>query len=395
MNTKRLLALVFGLQISLTSFGFRVVQYNIKELDSVKLREAKPSEQLQAALAIIKELKPQLLSLNEMQYDSAGVPDKTYTTNGENAALVAKLLGEKYNVSFNPANTGKNAHTKTDGTYSTNPNDPNWMKLVDHVNFGIFPFQYSTAALTKFPIVSEKVIADIRWDAFVPDLDLEPYRDAAGNKFPIEMELFDKNFTDIILKSGKRKFHVILLHTVPAFNFGNDRGLNIVRNADQIRFLEWYLTGKSAKQEAAEIGGIRPLAKGTPFIALGDWNTDIKDKNNPGSEVLRRLGETFSYWHAPSPTYEGGFGPEPFTVQFDYILHSDHFEVRNGGVHFPDSRRKELGCKTVTEDTPEGFVKVSYKKDGEDCFAFVSEAYYEAKVGSDHFPIWADIEFKK
>ncbi|MCB0404639.1 MAG: endonuclease/exonuclease/phosphatase family protein [Bdellovibrionales bacterium] len=395
MNTCKIIASLVVLQISLTAFGFRVVQYNIKELDSVKLREATPSEQLVAALNILKQLKPELLSLNEMAYDSPGVPNETFATNGENAAVIAKLLNETFNVSFNPANTGKNANRQPDGTFSTNPNDANWMKLVDHVNFGIFPFEYSTAALSKFPILSEKVIADLRWDAFVPNLNLENYRDAAGNKFPTDMELFDKNFTDIILKSGKYKFHVILLHTVPAFNFYNERGLNIVRNADQLRFLEWYLTGNSEKQDAAEISGICPLEKGTPFIALGDWNTDILDTNNPGSEVLRRLGDTFTYWHAPTPTYEGGFGPKPFTVQFDYILHSDHFEVKNGGVYFPDSRRKELGCNPVTEPTPEGFVKISYKKDDEDCFAFVSAPYYEAKVGSDHFPIWADIEFKK
>ncbi|MEZ4752177.1 MAG: hypothetical protein R3B54_16545 [Bdellovibrionota bacterium] len=90
MNTLKMALLVLGLQTATSAYGFRVVQYNIKELDSVKLRDAKPSEQLKAALAIIKRLKPELLSLNEMQYDSPGVPSKDFPTKGENAARVAE-----------------------------------------------------------------------------------------------------------------------------------------------------------------------------------------------------------------------------------------------------------------------------------------------------------------
>ena len=68
-----------------------------------------------------------------------------------------------------------------------------------------------------------------------------------GDGLPLrsDITLFDKNFTHVILDVEGKDLHVILLHSVPAYHFGNKKSPNYARNADQLRFLEWFLTGKT------------------------------------------------------------------------------------------------------------------------------------------------------
>ncbi len=369
----------------------RVVHYNIKELDSTKIENHSSITQLIFATEILKKLNPDILSINEIQFDKVAVPNKNFNSEGENFNKLLKISGLDFlDKTFNEANTGKNSRTDDIGNYVLKPNQDQRSKLADKVNFGMFPGQYSTAGAFKYKILKKVVITDLKWKDFNPDVDLTKYKDMSGEPLPEDMELFDKNFSDITLDIQGKDVHIILLHTVPAYGFGNPHSPNIKRNHDQLEFLKWYLTRKSKFKYQGEI---KPLKENSTFIAMGDWNVDPKSKNL-GAKVINELASTFKLWQGDYvPTYIGqSFSPGEFKAQLDYILMSNNILVSNSGVYLPDPRREELGCGNILRKPfrPKK-VKVTYKVNDKKCYALVDKEFYKVKKASDHLPIWADI----
>jgi endonuclease/exonuclease/phosphatase family metal-dependent hydrolase len=351
-------------------------------------------------------LSPDILSINELQYDLPGVPDPTYSSRGENLKRLLKLasLEEKLTwSSFHPANTGMRAKQLPNGHYTLNSRHPDFLKLADHENFGLFPAQYSTGGASKYRILGLKEFSGILWRDFRPNLDLTQYKDAVGTPYDTEkIPLFDKNFTHLLLEIEGREVHLVLLHTVPAFNFGNPQGLNLLRNSDQLAFLRWYLTGASDAQTPNEIHDSKsgftatPLPKGATILAMGDWNTDIKSEKSDGSRILRELEESFSFVNKEGHfTYEGRFSKRPFRSRLDYILISSDLKVTQSGVYYPPPEKRDLGCFSARENLRIPTYQVFRYKEGERyCYSQVSLPYYQLKLASDHLPVWADLEFK-
>ncbi len=378
----------------------RIVHYNIKELDSNKIN--KPNPQLQYVKSILSELDFNILSLNEIQYDIPGVPSYKYKSRGENLRNLGSYINpdiKDWNFSFHPANTGALARKKANGNFYTNFDERKARDFADQVNFGIFPAQYSTGALFDFRKTYEVLVKDLKWTDFNKRIKLSRYKQGNGKSLPKDMELFDKTFSDITLNIKGREVHLILLHTVPAYHFGNKRSPNYVRNADQLRFLEWYLTGKT--DFPVELEHVKPLPPGTPFIAVGDWNTDITNKKNRGSEVLRRLFKKFKPWmEKPGHTNESpGFAKKRLKLTLDYMIFSDHFEVVKSGVVMANEDRVFMGCnknqakfKNIPEDRKLAFW--TNRKTKKKCFVGVNKKFFELKEASDHFPIFADLKFK-
>ena len=379
------------------STEFTLLHYNIKELTSKKLRHK--NKQLKAVSHLLKKKKFDLLSLNEIQYDQLGVPNLTYQSSGENLHKLAAYLGLKgeWYEAFYPANTGNNAKPFADGTFPFAESDPKAdPKLADPVNYGLFPGEYSTAALVKFKILKKKILSNLRWLDFNPKRDLSKYLD--DHQLPLKKDifLFDKNFTDLTLSFAGKEFHLILLHTVPAYGFNNKKSMNYARNEDQLRFLEWYLTGHTDIKVSADI---KTLAGKEPYIAVGDWNTDVNKLEDPGAYVLARLIRKAQLWYGPTITYESpGYDKTGFFGQLDYIIFSKHFELSEAGVLRPDPKREELGCegeKRSFKRLKKSEIIVNYKKSDRICYAKVSRDYKSAKDASDHYPVWAKFKWAK
>ncbi|MFT6070343.1 MAG: endonuclease/exonuclease/phosphatase family metal-dependent hydrolase [Bacteriovoracaceae bacterium] len=378
----------------------RIVHFNIKELDSTKIK--KPGAQLKAVKKILAKHDFNILSLNEVQYDIPGVPTYRFKTRGENLRLLSDFLDKKYsdwNYSFHPANTGAFARKKKNGTYYTNFSSKNSRDYADQVNFGLFPAQYSTGALFDFKKTYEVLVKDLKWKDFNKEVKISRYKQANGKALPKDMELFDKGFSDVTVMIKGKEVHLILLHTVPAYHFGNKKSPNYKRNADQLRFLEWYLTGKT--DFPVELEHVKPLPPGTPFIAMGDWNTDITNKKNTGSKILRRLFTKFTPWMSkPETTNESaGFAKKRLKLTLDYIMFSEHFEVVSAGVLKPVEDRVFMGCnnnKAKFKNIPEDRVLTNWydRKKKRKCYVTVSKDFYEFKQASDHFPIFANLKFK-
>lgn len=378
----------------------RIVHYNIKELDSTKIN--KPNTQLKYVKNVLSDLDYNILSLNEVQYDIPGVPNYKYKTRGENLRNLGNYLNsdmKDWSFSFHPANTGALARKKKDGSFYSDFKTKSAHNYADKVNYGIFPGQYSTGALFDFKKTYEVLVKDLKWRDFNKSINISRYKQADGKPLPKDMELFDKTFSDVTINIRGREVHLILLHTVPAYHFGNKKSPNYKRNADQLRFLEWYLTGKT--DFPVELEHVKPLPPGTPFIAIGDWNTDITNRKNKGSQVLRRLFKKFTPWmEKPGRTNETpGFAKKRLKLTLDYIMVSDHFEILKAGVVSPPEERMFMGCnksqakfKNIPEDRKLTFWTDRKKK--KKCFVGVSKKFFEVKQASDHFPIYADLKFK-
>ncbi len=375
----------------------RIVHYNIKELDSEKIQKFSrfPNlEQLRSAAKTLRELDPDILSINEMQYDRPGVPTTQFRTEGKNIKQFAKLSGLSLPYySFDPANTGENAK-KLENNYYPPMGFPNWIEYADLVNFGMFPGQYSSGALSKYKVRDKVVISKLTWKQFNPQIDLSQFADAKGNPLPEDIELFDKNFSDITLKIQGKDVHLVLLHTVPAFGFGNKNTPNFLRNRDQLAFLKWYLTGQPERPDL----DIKPLNKETRFIAMGDWNIDYKKEQ--GGEIIKSLMTQFQPWlENPNSTYIGdNFSQNTdFSATLDYILLSHHFKILNSGILSPDPpliiRSEICGNK---RNPAKRLAKNRYRVDFKNsknlhCSLELDEKSYRLHTGSDHLPIFAEV----
>ena len=364
----------------------RVVHFNIKELTSQKVQN--PGHQLKAVKTVLQDMDFDILSIQEMQYDLPGVPVPSLTTRGKNMQLLLdfiQLQQRDWAISFSPANTGLNAKRGPDGQYFSDPGDPVAREHADLVNFGIFPAQYSSGLASGYRKIREVVIADLPWRDFNPRAGIGQFKNAKGGALPKDMPLFDKNFTDVTLDIDGREVHLISLHTVPAFHFGNKHTPNYQRNRDQLRFLEWYLTGET--DIPVNLPQFESIA-GKPFIAMGDWNEDYR-QNSASATVLQRLfSKGVQRWMAsPPPTYQShGYALNPLEKTLDYIVFSQHFSALDSGVYGSNAQRKELGCQgeTPPADAP-GRVVVSYRKKGKTCYASVHREHATAKQASDHF----------
>lgn len=381
-------------------YDFTLFHYNIKELDSTKLVVS--NKQLQKVKDIIKQYPIDILSINEMQYDFKGVPNKNYVTIGENIFKLQEILGLEslQNSSFYPANTGLNAKAKADGTYFIRPNDSGARRYADQVNFGTMPGQYSTASLTKFKIINEKIITTLKWRDFNKSLDLSKYTGPNGEALPKDMELFDKNFSDVTLDVNGKELHLITLHTVPAFGFGNKKTPNFQRNADQLRFLKWYVTGSSDLGDI-NLRHINPIS-GASYIIVGDLNTDISDITKEGSKILNQLMSQSNTWVDKSQmsftNESSSFEPKPFRLMLDYIITSKDIETVQGKIIHPNMERTDLGCSINTDHiriaATHRIVKYLDRKKKE-CFAIVTKNYVDFKTASDHYPIFGKFKFNE
>ena len=332
----------------------RFMQFNVFEMRTAKLVYP-ANAQMRAAASIIRRYDPDVLSINEMQYDLADVPDAGLPGNGLNPLRFMQtfLSGDGGALPYphwfiSPANTGLRARLGEDGAWT-----------LDEYNYGRFPAEYSMALLSKLPVDSAAVKrhAWVRW------------RELAGNRMPddlpADLPLFDKDFYDVPVRVKGRTVRVLMLHTVPPIF----TAYNAPRNADQVAFLRRYVEGGPLPP------GVEPLPAGTPFVIMGDLNIDPQNGSGVRDEIRALLNSELVVDPRPaggclrgvSPelctSLAGGGRPEPnldpdegFCGRLDYVLFSRHFEVGEALVHWPGP-----------EEEP--------------------EAFREARVASDHFAV--------
>lgn len=356
----------------------RVASYNtslFRDADGQLIRDLERGDNAQARkiAEVIQHVRPDILLVNEFDYDEAGRAAELFRTKyvavGQNG-----LEPIKFDYHFTgPVNTGLPSgrdlsHDKERG------------KADDAFGFGRHPGQYGMLVLSKFPIGRQHVrsFQKFLWrDMPNPMLPVDPHTNKPfyDHDDLAILRLSSKSFWDVPIEVPARDnsqpftLHLLCSHpTPPVFDGPEDR--NGCRNHDEIRLIADYIDGKKGEylvDDAKKRGG---LPADAAFVIVGDLNCDPVDGESvPGAmnQLLQspRVNASFT------PQSEGG----PLTVQkfpdqfannrgdpasvtsnftaeghgclrIDYVLPSRGLEVVKGGIFWP--KPAEPGADAIT-----------------------------------------------
>jgi endonuclease/exonuclease/phosphatase family metal-dependent hydrolase len=374
----------------------RVMTYNIEDVRTADVLNPE-QPRLRKAAAIIQQLRPDILLINEMTYDMPGAPDvPEEATPGQNgqrfadtflAVAQADTLEPIQFTAFTPpTNTGVASGLDLDNDGRVTVSYPTPAPTLpdgspgpqsdagraygnDAFGFGIFPGQYGMTLLVREDLAIDwegvRSFRLQRWGD-MPDPNL-PFDPTTGKPWYTSHELetlrlSSKTHIDVPVKlPNGTVLHVLASHpTPPAFD-GPERR-NVLRNYAEIRFWADYLDNAPyVVDDSSRTGG---LPRDTPFVLLGDLNAD-PDEGNATDPITQFL--------LTHPRIDGTFVPvadslaevtypelDPddtarWGLRVDYVLPSENLTIEDGGVY-----------RSVGQDTAGVAV-------------------------SDHFPVWLDV----
>jgi hypothetical protein len=240
--------------------------------------------QAQTVAEIIQRTRPEVLLINEFDFDAEGEAMRLFQENylsvGQNGA---EPISYPYRFSA-PSNTGIPSGFDLNNDGSVGGAD-------DAFGFGFFPGQFGMAVYSQHPILTSQVrtFQTFLWKdmpgALLPD---DPATPAPADWYsPEELAVFrlsSKSHWDVPVLVDGTVVHFLVSHpTPPVFDGAEDR--NGTRNHDEIRFWADYITpGRASRYIYDDEGRRGGLAPGSLFVVAGDQNSDPLDGDSiPGS----------------------------------------------------------------------------------------------------------------
>jgi hypothetical protein len=312
---------------------------------------------------IIQRTRPDVLLINEFDYDSAGAAAAGFQ---DNYLSVPHDGAAPINYEYRyvaPSNTGIPSGRDLDK--SGGIGGPG-----DAFGFGFFPGQYGMAVYSMFPIDEDNIrtFQEFLWndmpDAMLPvNPDGTSYYDAGDLAI---FRLSSKSHWDVPIQIGGKTVHFLNSHpTPPVFDGPEDR--NGTRNNDEIRFwADYVIPSRSGYiyDDDGVSGGITP---GDAFVIAGDQNSDPFDgdsipgsiqqlldhplvntkvtPSSPGAVEQSALQGNANTLHLGDPAYDtadffDGFPPPPFggapgNLRADYVLPRKQLRIIDAGVFWP------------------------------------------------------------
>ena len=304
--------------------------------------------------AVIQHQRPDVLLLNEFDYDAEGLAADLF----QDAYLAKAQFGQKpvtYRYRYYaPVNTGvpSGFDLNKDGKLGGGN---------DAFGFGMHPGQYGMLVLSQYPIekTAVRTFQNFLWKdmprALSPvNADGSPwYSDAAWDAF----RLSSKSHWDVPIKTPLGMLHLLASHpTPPVFDGPEDR--NGRRNHDEIRFWDEYIRDRGNQWIIDDLGLRGGLREGERFVIAGDLNADPADGDgirgtivelleNPkvlrmatprseGSQEAALLdGGANATQHGAAHHDTGSFGPKVGNMRLDYVLPSIGWQVAASGVFWP------------------------------------------------------------
>ncbi|CAN5833550.1 endonuclease/exonuclease/phosphatase family protein [soil metagenome] len=356
------------------------------------------NEQASKIAEIIQRVRPDVLLLNEFDYDPAAVDlfRDNYLEVEHNGARPIR-----YRYSYiDESNTGVLPDAEVDFD-----NNGAFALPGDGFGFGFFPGQFGMLVLSKYPIKQHRVrtFREFLWKdmpgALLPD---DPTTDEPGDYYSdAELDVFrlsSKSHWDVPIKVGRRTVHLLASHPTPPVFDDPVIDQNGRRNHDEIRFWSDYVRpwrGRYIYDDDGRRGGLHPWAS---FVIVGDQNADPFD----GDSVDGAIDQLLDNWrindrfvpssegaaadavedggvnadHMGNPAYDtADFGDDPpfgaGNLRVDYVLPSRRLRVRGGGVFWP------------TEDDP------LFRLVGDD------DPDVGVPLSSDHRIVWLDLKIRR
>ncbi len=313
------------------------------------------NSQAQAVAEIIQRNNPDVLLLNEFDYDAAGEAIRLFQENYLGVSQNGVAPVEYPYVYLAPSNTGipSGFDLDNDGTNSG---------AGDAYGFGFFPGQFGMVLLSKYPIDTDNVrtFQNFLWqdmpDALLPD---DPTTDAPNDYYsPEELAVFrlsSKSHWDIPVEIDGEIVHILASHpTPPVFDGEEDR--NGTRNHDEIRFWADYVTPGNNGYIYDDRGKYGGLAAGERFVIVGDQNADPFDGDSTDNAIWQLLDNplvntsitpsseggidaanrtnNINDTHIGNPAFDtGDFNDAgPGNLRVDYVLPSNNLAITDAGV---------------------------------------------------------------
>jgi hypothetical protein len=239
--------------------------------------------QAAAVAEVIQRVRPEVLLINEFDFDAAGTALRLFQDNylslAHNGAAPI-VYPYRYTAESNtgiPSGKDLNNNGVVGG-----PDDA--------FGFGFFPGQFGMAVYSMHPIVTSEIrtFQKFLWKdmpgAKLPD---DPATPAPADWYsPNELAIFrlsSKSHWDIPIRVHGKRIHFLVSHpTPPVFDGPEDR--NGTRNYDEIRLWADYITPWRSDyiyDDAGRSGGLKP---GAQFVIAGDQNSDPLDGDSiPGA----------------------------------------------------------------------------------------------------------------
>ena len=322
---------------------------------------AQGDSQAKKIAEIIAKVSPDILLLNEIDYDQDTAKrflDQYLNAPSDSQAASTSANQPPWKYFYaGPVNTGVDSQLDLDANGKLHePNDA-W-------GFGTFPGQYAMAVFSRYPLDSSAIrtFQLFRWsdmpNALIPNVEGKPYYPEAIWK---ELRLSSKSHWDIPVEVDGRTVHILASHpTPPVFDGPEDR--NGCRNHDEIRLFLDYVSGSPAADylidDQLRRGG---LQEDSYFAILGDLNADPIDGDgkpdairkliahpriakypipeSAGAAEASSLSRGANLQHKGNPAHDtGDFNDKnPGNLRIDFVLPSANFKVLAQGVFWPSS----------------------------------------------------------
>jgi myo-inositol-hexaphosphate 3-phosphohydrolase/phosphodiesterase/alkaline phosphatase D-like protein len=321
------------------------------------------NQQARAVAEIIQRVNPDVLLINEFDYDAVGVAAGLFKTNYLSVSQNGVAPVDYPYVYVAPSNTGVSSGFDLNNNGTVGGPD-------DAFGFGFYPGQYGMALYSKYPIdqTGVRTFQTFLWkDMPGAKLPADP-SDADGNGnttswySTAELDVFrlsSKSHWDIPIQVNGETIHVLASHpTPPVFDGQEDR--NGTRNYDEIRFWADYINDADyIYDDTGKAGG---LAAGSRFVIMGDQNSDPFDGdsipgaiqqllNHPlvntsvtpdslgGHDAAQRQGQA-NTTHLSDPAYDTADFADgtPGNLRADYVLPSKNLDILHAGVFWPTAQ---------------------------------------------------------
>jgi endonuclease/exonuclease/phosphatase family metal-dependent hydrolase len=235
---------------------------------------------LQQVAAILQDVRPDIVLLNEFDFDSA--VDAATLFNDNYLAHGQDPIHYLYQFRA-PANTGMDSGLDLDWDGKTGGAGDAW-------GFGQFPGQYGMLVLSRYPIDTgrSRSFRNFRWSSMPAarrpmNPDGSPFY---PDKIWHQLRLSSKSHWDLAIEIDSQILHLLAHHpTPPVFDGPEDR--NGLRNFDEIRFWLDYTKPGGAEYIVDDDGVSGGIGPGASFVIAGDFNADPQD----GDSVENAIGQ--------------------------------------------------------------------------------------------------------
>ncbi len=352
--------------------------------------------QAQRIAEIIQRVRPDVLLINEFDYDPAAVDlfRDNYLERSQNGA---EPIAYPY-AFIDESNTGVLPDVEVDFD-----NNGAFALPGDAFGFGFFPGQFGMLVLSRHPIQAERVrtFQTFLWKdmpgALLPD---DPTTPEPGDYYSEEeldvFRLSSKSHWDVPIDVGAPKpIHLLASHPTPPVFDDPVIDQNGLRNHDEIRFWSDYVHPARGDYIYDDDGARGGLSPGESFVIVGDQNADPFDGDSVAGAVNQLLDNPLvndrfvpsSEGAAQDAVEDGGVNVDhvgdprfdtadfsddpPFgagNLRVDYVLPSRRLHVQQGGVFWP------------TEDDP------LFRLVGDD------DPDVGVSLSSDHRLVWLDLK---